>query len=303
MVRYLTYKEIDREKWDRCIASSLLPLPCALSWWLDIVSPNWEALVQDDYRAVMPLTQRRRYFIRYLVQPYFSQQLGIFSADVTGESVTAEFLKHIPHKFRYIHIQLNSGNICNTNGYRVKSRSNFILDLLPVYHDITTNYHRNCSRNIKIAKEAGLRTEEITDTLVFLTFIQTQLKQELKNVKSHFYTCLKDLISTSFENNSGKITGVYNNNQLLACAWHVLYKNRFNFLVCASTPVGRENNAMYLLVDHLISQYAGSEILFDFSGSDMPGVAYFNKGFGSIMQNYYSLYKNSLPWPINKIRR
>jgi len=48
------------------------------SWYLTNVSPGWEGLVLDDYLAVMPLTCHRKYFIYYLSQPFFTQQLGVF---------------------------------------------------------------------------------------------------------------------------------------------------------------------------------------------------------------------------------
>ncbi len=41
---------------------------------------QWDALVLDDYQAVMPLTWRSKFGIRYLYQPAFTQQTGIFSA-------------------------------------------------------------------------------------------------------------------------------------------------------------------------------------------------------------------------------
>ena len=60
---------------------------------------------------------------------------------------------------------------------------------------------------------------------------------------------------------------------------------------------------MYLLVDHLIRNYAGTGLIFDFAGSDMPGVAYFNQGFGSELRQYPVFYKAILPWPFKKLKK
>ena len=81
MIRYLRHNEIDREKWDACIAASENGLVYAYSWYLDVVHPEWEALVMDDYAAVMPLTGGRKFGVEYLFQPFFVQQLGAFSPD------------------------------------------------------------------------------------------------------------------------------------------------------------------------------------------------------------------------------
>jgi hypothetical protein len=41
------------------------PLVYGCSWFLDTACPGWDALVMDDYRAVMPLPHATKYFIKY----------------------------------------------------------------------------------------------------------------------------------------------------------------------------------------------------------------------------------------------
>ncbi len=45
MIRHLKNDEIEREKWDECIAAAFNGNVYGFSWYLDIVSPGWEALV------------------------------------------------------------------------------------------------------------------------------------------------------------------------------------------------------------------------------------------------------------------
>ena len=54
-IKYLQNSEIDRKKWDRCIATSLQQLPYAYSWYLDAAAENWDAIVINNYEAVFPL--------------------------------------------------------------------------------------------------------------------------------------------------------------------------------------------------------------------------------------------------------
>lgn len=110
MIRYLSHSKIDKPQWDACIERSVNRLPYAVSWWLDVVSPGWEALVSDDYRSVMPLTWHKKLGIYYLYQPYLTQQLGIFSTQVITPEETGRFLAAIPGKFRYADIHLNTMN-------------------------------------------------------------------------------------------------------------------------------------------------------------------------------------------------
>ena len=79
MIRYLKNHEIDMLKWDNCIAHSFNGNVFGYSWFLDVVSHGWEALVEDNYVRVMPLTTVRKNFITSIHQPDFAQQLGIYS--------------------------------------------------------------------------------------------------------------------------------------------------------------------------------------------------------------------------------
>ncbi|MEA3446653.1 MAG: hypothetical protein U9R19_18205, partial [Bacteroidota bacterium] len=95
-IRFLIHKQIDKRKWNQCIKSSVNGIVYAYSWYLDIVSENWEALVEDDYKSVMPLTINEKYGISYLRQPIFTQQLGVFSSQRLDSNLVKTFIKSIP---------------------------------------------------------------------------------------------------------------------------------------------------------------------------------------------------------------
>src|ERR1700692_3437990 len=85
MIHYLKHNAIDKRRWDEAIDRAFNGMIYAKSWYLDIVSPQWDALVSDDYRAVMPLTWRRKFGVYYLYQPFFTQQLGVFTTPLPPE--------------------------------------------------------------------------------------------------------------------------------------------------------------------------------------------------------------------------
>jgi len=122
MIHYLPHSAIDEQKWDACITNSPNRIPYALSWWLNAVCPEWEALVQDDCHSVMPLTRGHKFGFHYLYQPYFTQQLGIFSPSPVLLVTINEFLSAIPGKFKYVNIQLNSGNIVHPSDFVFSTR-------------------------------------------------------------------------------------------------------------------------------------------------------------------------------------
>src|SRR6185295_10985608 len=100
----LPHHRIDKEKWDACISGSCNPIVYAYSWYLDAVSPGWEALVEDDYCSVFPLTAKKKLGLNYLSQPYFTQQLGVFSERIFSSGEILAFIQTIPRKFITINI-------------------------------------------------------------------------------------------------------------------------------------------------------------------------------------------------------
>lgn len=303
MIKHLIHTEIDRDLWDACIEQSVNRLPYALSWWLDAACENWEALVLDDYRAVMPLTAKEKFGFHYLYQPYFTQQLGLFSAQMPGTDEINSFLSAIPKQYRYVDIQLNSSNNPTEEHFKYKARKNCILDLTPAYTRLASNYHRNCRRNIQKAMRAGLTVSGGPGPAIFTRFIEQHLGNKLINLRKDFYPVLQRIAQASIESGKGAIAGVYKpGGELLAAGWFVETAGRYIFLVCASTETGKEKQAMFLLVDHAIREKAGTGLLFDFAGSNDPGIAYFNMGFGAKETIYFSVKRNVLPWPLRLLK-
>jgi hypothetical protein len=304
MIEYKKHSEIDRQRWDACIEGSVNRLPYALSWWLDAVCPDWEALVQDDYRAVMPLTRNRKFGFDYLFQPYFTQQLGVFFAENGDAEMVKQFLDAIPDKYRYIQVQFNMHNIIGQSDFSVTMRKNFLVDLTPSALILEGNYHRNCRRNIQKAIHKGLTVKPGPGPALFTRFIRQNLDRQLSGTRKSFYPALYRIITASIQNSSGEILGVYNRTgKLVAAGWFITILGRCLFQVCASTSGGKDKQAMFLLVDHMIRKKAGSGLVFDFAGSNSPGIAYFNAGFGAKETYYPALYRNNLPWLLSFLKR
>ena len=98
-IRYCRRCDIDTIKWDKCIEESDNSLIYAQSFYLDRMVVKWDALVLNDYEAVMPLMWNRKYGFYYLYQPYFIHSLGVFG--LKHIKVTADdFLMALPKRIR-----------------------------------------------------------------------------------------------------------------------------------------------------------------------------------------------------------
>jgi hypothetical protein len=304
LILYLKHHEIDPEKWDRCIAGAANGLPYARAWWLDLVSRGWEALVEGDYVAVMPLTCRRKYGFDMLSHPYFTQQLGVFSPNTLSPEEISHFLEAIPGHFKYIQIQLNASNCASHAGFRYTLRNNYTLSLSPAYVDLLASYHRNCRRNLQKAIQTGLKIKPGPGAPAFVHFVERNLEKKQMQIDRNLYPVLRQLVSESLQRGIGEIIGVYKpTGELVAAGWFVTEQGRCLFEVCASTGEGKDKQAMFLLIDHVVQQKSGSPMILDFTGSDIPGVAYFNAGFGASKSAYLVVKKNKLPMLLRVFKR
>src|ERR1041385_1955582 len=122
-MRFLKRNDIDAVKWNNCIASAANSLPYAFSWYLDAVAENWDALVEGDYKTVMPLVWMRKLGIKCLYQPYYCQQLGIFGRDPSKET-NRELINYIKANYKYININLNPSSVLVSGEYQFRQKKN-----------------------------------------------------------------------------------------------------------------------------------------------------------------------------------
>jgi hypothetical protein len=304
MIRYLRHKEIDRTLWDECILQAINTRVYACSWYLDIVSPGWDALVEGNYDAVFPLTHKRKASIHYLFQPFFTQQLGLFSATLISQERVSMFLDSIPAKFKFVEIQLNTLNKVDSSGFDVIPRINHELDLIRGYEQIARNYSENTRRNIKKAfkNEVIIGKKTDPDELIAL-FRKTYGKREGK-LKYIHYEQIRKIIQLGLTKHRGFILGAFRpQDELSAAAFFLRDTKRYYYLFAASGETARNNGAMFILVDHFIREQAGNPLTLDFEGGNDPNLGRFYKGFGAQECSYPFIRINRLPALIRFLKK
>ncbi len=171
MIKYLKHNEIDKKRWDEIIEKSTDDLIYVRSFYLDIVAPEWEALIMNDYEYIMPLPVRKKFGFYYIFQPFLVQQLGIFSPYDIKQEIISTFLKSIPEKYKYIHLNFNEKNIDFPPDFMISWRTNLILYLNKPYNEIYQNYNRLRKRCLKKSSNVNIEIHEINNIGLFLNFI------------------------------------------------------------------------------------------------------------------------------------
>ena len=299
MIQYLQQNQIDKAKWDATMAK------CgniyAYSWYLDVVHPDWEALVEDDYQSVMPLTGGKKFGVQYLYQPYFVQQLGIFSKQSLSPEKMTEFLNAIPKKFRFCEIRMNEGNVFEENIQGVDYHRNALLDLNRSYEEIHANYHQNTKRNLAKAEANNLQIINSVIPFHVVALFRDNRGALLDKWGDAEYKVMTRLATVAQKRDHAFIYGVTEKGvgELLSAAIFMKANNRITFLFSGLKQEGKDKQAMTYLLDYVIQKYANHPLVFDFEGSDDDNLARFYLGFGGEEVKYPSYTFNKLS-PIGK---
>lgn len=291
-IKHLKHNEIDFDRWNNVILNAHNQLIYAHSWFLDIVTPNWEALVTKNYEYVMPLPTKRKYGVSYLVQPPHTQQLGVFSSLPITQEIVQKFITNIP-SLSY-EINLNEKNVYSI----ALEQPNYVLNLNTTYENLNKKYSKNTQRNLIKAKQLGIHVNMNIDIDEFWEFNSSVTKQ----YSTAHQNIVKQLIEKGVGEKAMNLHGVFSTeNKLIAALCVLISEHRITYLLPISSAEGKSASAMFLLIDELVKSNEKKDILLDFEGSRIEGIARFYKGFGAKNQPYYTLKRNRPSFLIGKL--
>jgi hypothetical protein len=295
-IEYLTYSEIDKQKWDACINHAANRLIYAKSFYLDAMAANWDALVLNDYAAVMPLTWKKKFGISYLYQPAFLQQGGIFSAQEITGSITEAFVQKAFSHFKFAEITFNyQNNLQAAGNIQITERNNFILPLQKKYEEIYAGYSSIAVKNLKRAGNAGLSYHFTADYLPVLKLYKKLYAERMPSFSSDDYYNFSKICKKLSEENNLIVRKVNDaNNELLAAAVLLIDKKRLYNIISCVTPEGKHAQANYFLYDRLIQEFSNTAFTLDFEGSDVKGIAEFYSRFNPVNEPYPFVKVNNL---------
>lgn len=307
MIRYLTHIEIDKSKWDQCIDKAANKLIYAYSTYLDAMADQWDAIVMGDYEIVMPLTWRNKFGIKYLYQPAFVQQLGLFSNRAIDNTIVEAFLELAYSKFQFAEINLNfqQSEFNFDKKFIASKKNNFISVVSP---SKTVSLFENDSYLRKRLNKASrndlmyLIDESINSSLLLY---QNLYQKKIKSLTDFDFNKFSELCKKFQIENKIIIRKVISkhNNEVLALALLLEDGKRIYNIISCVTPIGKKLLANYFLYNEILKENLIGELVFDFEGSDLPGVADFYKKMSTQNQQYISVKWNRLPKIIRLIKK
>jgi hypothetical protein len=299
---YLKHKAIDKEKWDICVRESLNYHVFALSWYLNVSSPEWDALVYGNYEAVFPITQERRKAVFVFFNPTFVNQLGVFSKQEITPELVSDFLHTIPSKFKMIDIFFNPSCWYEGDKFVKEIKYSQRVDLFKSKEEIGSNYSKNLKRILKKA-EKNVQIEFSSDVPSVIQIFKENRGKNIEYMNDEAFLNLEKTLQTIVAHNLYILCQARNEvGDLLAAAFFLKAGNSLVYIKGGSTLEGRKQGAMHRIMDFIIQQEASKNRFqfLDFGGSTVPEVRKFNLHFGSEDYTYQRIYKNNLMFRLFK---
>lgn len=301
MLQILPSHQINKLKWDTCVASNSNGLIYANSMFLDAMASNWYGCIINHYETIFPLCVKNKCGIQYLYTPPFLQQLGIIGDTQINVN---ELTKKIIQQFKYGSTNINFSNTIFAQHNQCITKNNLIISLNQSIDNIRNNYTKNAMNHLSKANKLKLLYASEFDIKWVVNAYKKHNAIALKHISDKDYNNLLQLLNTLQQANKIIIRKVMNDaNELLSVVLLLTDDKRLYNLIPFTNANGRANNAGYFLYDNIFNEFAQTPMLFDFEGSELPGVKTFYEKFGATSQPYFLWHYNKLPFYIKWLKQ
>lgn len=296
-------QQIDHEKWNACIANHTNGLIYAQYQYLSFLTKKWSAIVIGDYEAILPLPWNIKWGIRYYQAVPFIQQLGLIGS-IDQDHIPA-VLKRVLEFAKYGDIFFNFSNQEIVNKARAVAKTNLVLNLNQDYITLSKQYHKDLIHNLEKAKKHHPIYVDNTHYLDTLQVYQQQYGKRFDWISESDFEQLAKLLSYYQSKQQCLVRTLIDQTTEAVLASAILLKDerRLYLLINAITPIGRQQSSNHLLIDRIIHEFSGTDLLLDFEGSEIAGVKDFYMNYHPTVQPYFHFHHNQLSWPISLFKK
>lgn len=291
-VKRVSRASIDVSKWNALVNQAHNSLPYGYAWYLDAVSENWEALILNDYEAVLPLPFVKKIGFKLYVQPLFCQQLGPFSLDPLNVEQLTVITNELPTNSPFFNLNFSEDLVANdlNKKFNSKQKVNQIISLETSIKELEQNLNRSVRRNVKAGLSNFGDLEEIHNPKEVIEFYRAMLNDKVGLKEGHYNTLLK-LFNKALENESVIFHQLkHKETDTLVCNGAVIVdEHRIINLFSASSKKNIHKGAASTYIYLLLTKYTNKKKIFDFEGSDIPGINKFFTSFGATTTYYYNV--------------
>ena len=293
LIQYIQHQDLDFKKWDACIVADSNADVYLRSSWLNVVCPNWSAIVADDYAAVFPIFGNKKLAWSFSDFPNFVQKIAVYG-DARFEEEIAVELNRLNDTFDYLCYTTDERLIKDVS-LNIKHRRHQLLELKEGVRFPTKVW----GRNIRKAEASQLTTLTSVPIPIFIAALKKELLEKGKPYKNKDYKLLEVLAQKSIQEGYGFIDGIKDGTGTFTCGQFYIYaKGKMYLVACFSNEVARQHSLLHYVLFKIVEKaYVNDSLLrVHFGGSNLPVIADFNKNFGAQDEEFVLVLKYNLPF-------
>ena len=284
-------------------------------WWLDILCGlnNWTAIVirghNDRVDAIWPIPLTKKFGIKITRQPPLTPYLGFkifMPSDISKINSQQKFRQKVAKQLikafqdiglgyfnQRFHEENNDLQNFYWNNLKQQIFNRYIIDPINI-ENLISDFDGDIRTNIK--KASGIVTCKETSLCPnFYDLINQSFSASNKTIPYSKDTFEK-LLQSIFEKTTSKIIVAEKEDSIVgACL--ILIDNNVAYLNCLGISKAHRNSGISSLLIYEGIKFASTQTSrFDFSGSMVPNISNFFRGFGGKKQNYTNVkfYRNKL---------
>ena len=282
-------------------------------WWMEAICVGkvWDVLLveeEGEVRGAMPYLWVRKYFLKMILQPVFSQNNGIHffypeGLDEVGrEAFERRVCEDILAQLKALKVDWYMQDFDPTfrhhalfeeAGYHVSERVTYIIPDISDLENLFKRFTSAKQRHIRKAERNGLQVGWDMDVSAFHEFHSETLRLRGRtNINSRLLE--ETVCRKAIERGQGKIITIHDAEGNLHSALFFVWDERFAYyLIPAIHPAFKASGASTLMVWRTLQFLQGKTKAFDFEGSMDPQIANSYKQFATEPRTYRRVEKVS----------
>jgi hypothetical protein len=241
------------------------------------------------------LVIKRKYGVKYYSYPPFVQRLGITGHTTASER--NEIFKLMKANAVFADITCETGKEINYKNINLHRSTNFTLNIDRCFNKTLQQFSKSFLYELK--KSGRREIIYAHGHIMRVTALWLREYSKRSGITSKHIEKFNRLCGTLQQEDRCYVrTAHYRNECICAVILFKDGKRLYNILNYVSEK-GRLISANYFLYHQVIAEFSDQGLIFDFEGSDIPGVKKFYLKFNPCVEYYYKARLNFAPWPLN----
>jgi hypothetical protein len=274
-MKFISRENIDCQKWDDLVAKTPGSSVFSLSSYLDDIAENWMIYVDENYTKGIAVPFAVRMGVKTCYTPIFVTTLE-WIGEEKGDLVhfTKEIKTHFP-----------IGNFCIRQRLEVLNSEEFIEQIIP--SDSNFCLGSQAKKMINKSEKQAYRIAYTSNKAEIFSLIRSELLPKISSLSEASIQRLEKSMDKMSERGHLQVLSVFHGEQCLGGLFLIDFNQTMLYLKGAFTDEAKKNGAMYAAMNSAIQQAQLAGKNFDFGGSRIAGVRYFNLQLGGVDRVYY----------------